>query len=554
MRLPNKYNYGTLFGFSGLEGKNSHNDDFIGMTMRRPVSIRFDAKIPLTLEIAVQSAELDFLLSDILRSPELLLVFADETAVLGRTAQKVTISAEGAETLEIDGAKVLLCNDFAYALFVKGDRFAFCRAETPEEAVRAVKEKISRDIDALCDAKLAYYEKLPPCPRPEYEQLYYKCLSVNKVNVYSPQDGIDCRYTTPDRLPHKHMWLWDSMFHAMAFAQYNGEMAKDSIRAVLQCQKEDGFLAHRFNSRTNTSDITQPQVVAWAVLEVYRKTGDKAFLKECADKAAAFLLWFLKSRDINGNGLLEWKTDYSNVRCRCDESGMDNSPRFDTTETLDAIDCNCFMVHDCRCLAEIYRILGNEDEAARFAALADNTAKQINALLWDETCGGYCDRSLSGKLTGVLSCCSFLPLFAGVCDKEKAASLVQLLQREDRFGTPLPVPSISADHPDFGTDMWRGGVWINFNYFTILGLRRCGYADLARELKEKTLAAVNHWFEETGNVFEFYDPENKTEPWRLQRKGDQPPVPDYRIRYHAITDFNWSACFTLLMLLGADEA
>ena len=98
--------------------------------------------------------------------------------------------------------------------------------------------------------------------------------------------------------------------------------------------------------------------------------------------------------------------------------------------------------------------------------------------------------------------------------------------------------------------MWRGGVWLNFNYFIIRGLRRYGFDSLAQSLTETTLAAVNYWFGQTGGLFEFYDPMNQTEPWHQERKGPQPEQPDYRIRYHSITDFNWSACFTLLMLLG----
>ena len=553
MKLPNKYNYGTLFGFSGLEGENEHDGDLIGMTMRRPVSIRFDAKIPVTLEIPLEDPQIEYILCDSIKTKDLLLVFADKDTVLGRTDKAADITAEGAQTLETGGVKVLLCNDFAYALLQKGDRFVFCRAQTAQAAAEAANEKLRLDLDALAEKKRAYFEQFPACPRAEYERLYYKCLSINKVNVYSPQNGIDCRFTTPDRLPHHHMWLWDSMFHAMAFALYNPEMAKDAIRAVLQCQREDGFIPHMMKSKTDTSAITQPQVIAWAVLEVYRQIKDDAFLAECADKIAAFLLWFQKNRDIDGNGLLEWKTDYSNVRCRCDESGMDNSPRFDTTETLDAIDCNSFMVNDCRCLAEIYRLLGKDAEARRFDSIADDTAKRINDLLWDEERGAYCDRTLSGKLTGVRSVCSFLPLFAGVATEARAASLVRLLKDETVFATPLPVPSISRDHPDFGTDMWRGGVWLNFNYFVIRGLHRYGYHDEARELTETTLRAVNRWFEEAGTVFEFFDPYNETVPWCLNRKGPKPQKPDYRTAFHTISDYNWSACFTLLMLLGKTE-
>lgn len=552
MRLPNHYNYGSLFAYSGIDGENLHKDDFVGMLMHQPVSVRFDAKNPVTLSVDVKSAAMQTVLSDALQSDELLLVFADKTTVIGKTTCRVQISTAVRCAIQTHrSAQLLQANGFCYALLVRGDRFAFCREKTAPLALAAAEEKIALDIDALFQSRLAYYEAKPLCRKPQYEPLYYKCLSVNRVNVYSPQDGFNCRFTTPDRLPHKDMWLWDSAFHAITFAQYDPQMAKESLLAVLQCQTADGFIPHRMRTTTDVSDITQPQVLAWAALEVYRKTNDKDFLSYCADKIAAFELWFLKNRDLNGNGLLEWKTDFSNVRCRCDESGMDNSPRFDTTETLDAIDASCFMVHDCRCLAEIYRILGKEEVAARFEKIADDMAEKINDLLWDDAIGAYCDRTHSDQLTGVLSCCSFLPLFAGVCTEERAAKLVSLLHDETTFATPLPVPSISRDHADYGADMWRGCVWLNFNYFTILGLRRYGYAAEAQSLLDRTLRSVNRWFEETGNVFEFYDAEDQTAPWRLNRKGPQPEVPDYRVRMHAITDFNWSACFTLLMLQDA---
>ena len=552
MRLPNIYGYGTLFAYSGLAGDNDHGAaDFVAMTMPQPLTLRFDAADPVTLQLPVESAVMDFVLSDVLQCRQALVVFADKNTVVGRSAVQPLLFAQTAKTEAKNDLQLLCANGYAYALLRRNGRFALCRANTAADACKAAEDALQRDPCALRDAILSYYEEKPRCRKPQYERLYYKCLSVNRVNVYSPQNGFSCRYTTPDRLPHKHMWLWDSMFHAITFAQYDPQMAKEAILAVLQCQQEDGFLPHMMKSTTVFSAITQPQVVAWAALEVYIATKDKDFLLFCADKIAAFETWFLKNRDQNGNGLLEWKTDYSNVRCRCDESGMDNSPRFDTTETLDAIDASCFMVHDCRCLADIYRMVGNEPEAARFQKIADDMAQKINDLLWDDSIGAYCDRTLSGELTHVLSVCSFLPLFAGICTPERAEKLVAHLHNDATFATPLPVASISRNHPDYGADMWRGCVWLNFNYFILRGLRQSGYPDEAQALLDRTLQSVDRWFCETGNVFEFYDAEDKTAPWHLNRKGPQPSVPDYRIRMHAITDFNWSACFTLLMIQDA---
>ena len=89
---------------------------------------------------------------------------------------------------------------------------------------------------------------------------------------------------------------------------------------------------------------------------------------------------------------------------------------------------------------------------------------------------------------------------------------------------------------------------MNINYFLILGLRKYGYIDIAEELRKRTLDAVLKWYEITGNLFEFYDADNQIWPFHLNRKGAQPKKPDYREHVHAITDYNWSACFIELLI------
>ena len=126
--------------------------------------------------------------------------------------------------------------------------------------------------------------------------------------------------------------------------------------------------------------------------------------------------------------------------------------------------------------------------------------------------------------------------------------MVKALLDEKRFWTKLPVPSISKDSPYYEKDMWRGCSWLNLNYFILRGLYRYGHTDVADELRERTLSTVLKWYQATGNIFEFYDADDEVCPFYLKRKGEQPEKPDYRVHVHAITDYNWSACFTLLML------
>ena len=73
---------------------------------------------------------------------------------------------------------------------------------------------------------------------------------------------------------------------------------------------------------------------------------------------------------------------------------------------------------------------------------------------------------------------------AGVPNKEQAAKMVKTLTNSDLLWTKLPLSTVSKTHPMYGTDMWRGGVWLNLNYFIIKGLYKYGYNEIAEELNK----------------------------------------------------------------------
>ena len=126
--------------------------------------------------------------------------------------------------------------------------------------------------------------------------------------------------------------------------------------------------------------------------------------------------------------------------------------------------------------------------------------------------------------------------------------MVKTLTDENLLWTSLPLATVAKSHPTYSTDMWRGGVWLNLNYFVYVGLKRYGYHEVAAELRKRILETILKWYEKTGTISEFYDPENAIAPYFCDRKGKARAKPDYRKKVHTITDFNWSACFTLLFI------
>ena len=564
MKLNNIWGYGQLFGFSGLDGKNRYYNDFVGTTMRKKIEIRFELKdwikvcFPVKGRVKFKAVTGDMIEAET-KDGAFFLTFADADTLVGYSPVKPVLKSQKKLSYE-KSWNVDVWYNKEKAWFNATDcigivtreengvyKFAIHHSHSQSEARSGANYFINSDVEKLKEERYEYYKKLPKCKDKKYEKLYYKALSINKVNVHTAEGKIPCMWTTPDRVPHRHMWLWDSVFHALAMVTYNEELAKDAIRAVLSQQRKDGFIAHMMNP-TDDSDVTQPQVLAWGVWEVYKKTGDKAFLEESVEALENYLEWDKENRDKNGNGLLEWFTEPDYTECRCGESGLDNSPRFDTDDDLDGIDISCFQARDSKYLSYIFKELGNEEKAEKWKKEYEKIANTINELLWDEEDGVYYDRLFNGKKNKILTPVSFLPMFAGFASKEQAEKMVVKLTDERELWTKAPLASITQKHPTFSNDMWRGGVWLNHNYFIMKGLQNYGYDDLAEELRVKTLEMVNKWYKKTGSIFEFYDPNNEVAPYLCKRKGIPVNPPDWRKHVHSIMDYNWSACFTILFI------
>lgn len=550
MKLHNKYGYGQLFCFSGVDGETSRADDFVAMMLAEPITLRFHFDKTVTLKIPMgESVAFNAITGDILDGENCFVAFLDRSTIVGKAPVKPFVLTEGDHRSAFEGNTEIIRTNFAYFYLTteeKDGAYYF----TFSYRVKNTKLLSQAELDALKKDRLAYFEKLPVCKDEKYERLYYKCLSVNKENVYSPEGSIPYRWTTPDRVPHRFMWIWDSAFHSMSFAEYNLDVAKDAVRSVLVLQDDDGFISHMMGIYGGFSNVTQPQVLSWAVWNIYRKDGDKAFLAECAPALAKFLRWTMENRDKNGNGLLEWFTEPNYTECKCGESGLDNSPRFDFEIDMDAIDFSTYLCNDAGYLAQIFAEIGDEENAAYFKNVHESVKEKINTLMWSEEDGLYYDRLFDGNLTRVASPSSFLPMFAGLCSQEQADKMVKVLLDEKRFWTAMPIPSMPKDSEFYDIDMWRGCSWLNINYFIILGLRKYGYTEIAEELRHRTLESVNKWYKQTGTVFEFYDADDKILPFHLKRKGEQPAVPDYLKHVHSISDYNWTSCFVALLING----
>ncbi len=105
----------------------------------------------------------------------------------------------------------------------------------------------------------------------------------------------------------------------------------------------------------------------------------------------------------------------------------------------------------------------------------------------------------------VATVASLMPLILPNLPKRIVRRLLEEhLLNEQEFWPRFPVPSVAMNEPTFlpgRGPLWRGGAWINTNWWLVSGLRKHGYEDAAGELVQRTVEMVTR-----SGFREYYNP------------------------------------------------
>lgn len=553
--LPDVWGEGALFAFSGMDGPTDTRSGFVLAFGARPFDLLIHTPrqrllaIRLPEPVKVLAATGDAL---VVLTPggNLTLAFTSWHTLCGWLPEGGTVDLFAFDEVPVEdwgegristgeGADVL-------ALGRRGERFSLAFGSTLEEACARAETELEVGMEVILARRLERYRQ-PILNDPGRDRLIKKCLSVMRVNTLSAEGAICQPWSTPDRVPHRHMWLWDSVFHSLAMNRVDPRLAWHFLKAVLDAQRADGMIPHMITASGMTSTITQPPLLAWGVWENYTTLRDRETLRQALEPLERYLEWDLAHRDQDSSGLLEWFIE-GDVNCRSGESGMDNSPRFDGAILMDAVDFSTFAAQDMSYLSRIARELGEEQRAAVWQARAEGLAEKIFTELWDPVDGFYYDRAPDGEFVRVRAVSGFLPLLLPGIPVDHVTRLVGALRAPDLFDPPVPIPSLATSHPAYSTDMWRGATWVNFNFLICLGLSRQGQEAEAARLAKKTVQIVDRYYREYGVLFEFFDSSDRRPPPECDRKGKRQEPYNIRRKMDSIRDYHWTAALTALML------
>eukprot|EP00937_MAST-01D_sp_MAST-1D-sp2_P000079 g79.t1 len=430
-------------------------------------------------------------------------------------------------------------------------------------------------VAAAIGARLRWVPGTPRASTPDRQRLLNKAVSVMRVNSLAPEGTITQHWSTPDRVPHKFMWLWDSCYHSMARSVLNDTLGWEFVQSMLSVQAASGAvpiersplglaaggagqpLVTELGLGIDTTQ-TQPPLLAWAIWENYELAlaqhggggGGGAAPERVLDRLRysvprleRYLQWdFVNRGDPTGaTPLLYW--------LKGTESGMDNSQRFDSYNVkrpLLAVDFSVFAAREAAFVSRMHGALGNATAAAHWASVASKISAAVHATLWDADRQFYYDRhtGADGKFSDVAAVSGLLPLWLPDIPPAHAAALMAKLDDEAWFAAPVPLPSVALSTRGFSTDMWRGPMWLNTNWHVVLALLGQNATSAAQRLLGATVDAVGARYKQHGVLFEFYDSRNTTDPTVLMRKGHVSG---------GVRDYHWTAALTFRMILQLEQ-
>jgi hypothetical protein len=329
------------------------------------------------------------------------------------------------------------------------------------------------------------------------------------------------------------VFCWDTYLVGTFVSYAAPELARLNFETVNAAIDELGhvpnyYMAHGAASR----DRSMPPLGSYMIWKTQLANPDTAWLRRAYLQLARWHEYWMAHRDGNGDGLLEYGTDATpaydfpqlrqdnptlqhSAKCAMYEAALDNSPLYDDvpfnpqTNTLELSDVglNSYYAMDCEALARMAEFLGRQSEAATYWQEYELIKQRINAHLWDEQHGIYCNRHWDGRFSSRWAPTSFYPLIAGVAPPDRAERMVHEHLLNDReFWGEYVIPSISRSDPAYpDNDYWRGRIWGPFNFLVAEGLRRYRFDGVAAQLGRQGLEMFMRNWREDGGVYENYN-------------------------------------------------
>jgi glycogen debranching enzyme len=353
----------------------------------------------------------------------------------------------------------------------------------------------------------AWYEKVPPVSE-TLKAPYAYAWWVVANNMVAPLGRLEFEAMMPSKAQYYGVWNWDACFHALALRHRDPSLARDQLRVLLGEQNDEGMCPDVIHDEgivdhldhPIASAVTKPPVIAWAALKIHAVDPNPQFLREIYPDLKRLNSWWFTQRASDLQGMAHYSHPYS--------SGLDDSPLWDHGFPVVAPDLNTYLAIQMESLSAIAQLLGLANEAKSWRDGNHQLVRKMLDHLFDSSSGFFWPFH-AGQPICERTPFNLYPLWTARLPEAIADLLVTRLSDPELFWGPYPLSTVARNAVSYSPmTMWRGPVWINLNYIFIEALRRVDRADLADELRRRTIELVAH----NPGIYEYYNPETGRPP------------------------------------------
>ncbi len=396
----------------------------------------------------------------------------------------------------------------------------------PRGMLKSAESAFKLDLRSFIRADERLYSKIPVphFSNPDEEIMYWSAFSLMRQCMLPPEGNLRQNYYVFSREP---VWGWGhggQVFHEslsmLAYVYMDPVSAMNSQRVYMESQHPDGYINYRTGPYLNETIPYNGQLTtsapwfSWENWEIFKVTGDRKFLAEAFRSGRKLFGFWVKNRDSQHDGLFEWGGHAVLESVRDDQVAVWDQVGWPAN--FEGPDLNSMLVMEARSLSKMAKTLGMTDESEAWEQKADSISALVNRYMWDDSTGFYynvnkLNHSFTFKTFDDLKrkeIIGFLPLWAGIANREQAARLVRTMTDTSEFWRKYGVPSLAANDPYYNPrGYWNGPVWVEWEYLLERGLIRYGYRDVAEQLEGKVTSNVIAQLKKDHYFWEFYDPD-----------------------------------------------
>jgi alpha,alpha-trehalase len=187
------------------------------------------------------------------------------------------------------------------------------------------------------------------------------------------------------------------------------------------------------------------------------------------------------------------------------ESGWDFTPRFfRRCGGIAAVDLNCLLYRTEQILAGLWDDLDEPARADQWRQTADERARLIRRLCWDEQQGCFADWDPgAGKCLTLVTAATFQPLWAGLATSDQARRTLAVAERE--LILPHGVATCAVNQSGLRYQWDYPNAWPPLQLIAWEACDRYGHEALARRIAAAFAATVESNFAATGELWEKYN-------------------------------------------------